>query len=152
MKRKCCNTRFDTRHLKNNINKIVIFEDSQEAIDRFKSKFEFANVEIISFRNPLLNDEIIEKISKFSPHLIVVDLILGGFKDDGYNIISELQGNKIFRLIPIIVCSKLINDSDIGKKEKRECMELSGVKAAFSKFPDYPDAEEFLKIIKMDSK
>lgn len=130
--------------------RIVIFDDSVDALKRFRKKFEGVKVEIQDFRTPFLDEDIHRKLVKFKPQLIIVDLILGGFKEDGYGLIEELQKIDDLKDIPIIVCSKLINDSDLGLAEKEECRKHPGVREAYSKFPDYPSAEEFLKHIPED--
>jgi PleD family two-component response regulator len=130
--------------------RIVIFDDSVDALKRFEKKFEGVKVEIQTFRTPFVDEDVLRKLIKFKPQLIVVDLILEGFKEDGYGLIKDLQEIEDVKDIPIIVCSKLINPSDLGLAEKEECLKLPGVVAAYPKFPGYPSAEEFLKYIPKD--
>ena len=126
---------------KSDFKKIVIFDDSKEALRRFKKKFDGLHVEIKMFRNPFLDESIQKHLIEFEPDIIVVDLILGGFKEDGYNLIRNLREIEILKKVPIIICSKLINASALGEKEKEESLSTPGVVAAYAKFPDFPPSE-----------
>jgi CheY-like chemotaxis protein len=128
--------------------RIAIFDDSVEALKRFEKKFEGLPVEIIKFRSPFLDENIQRQLIEFAPNLIVADLIFGGFKEDGYQLLRNLREIELLKKVPIIICSKLINNSALGEKEKEDSLSTPGVVAAFAKFPDYPSAEEFLKHIK----
>ncbi len=127
--------------------RIVIFDDSRQALERFKDKMKKSNVEILSFRNSQWDETLSKKIQEFKPQLFVVDLLLGESKEDGYKLIKDIGKARLFQNIPIVVCSKLINETEKGKREKEECLGAPGVVAAFSKFPDFPPAEEILKYI-----
>ena len=127
---------------------IVIFDDSKDAIKRFRENMENFNVQILPIRNPSINDSILKKIQNFKPQLFIVDLLMGESKIEGYNIIKKINRSKLFENIPIVVCSKFISDTPAGKKEKEECLSFPGVVDALSKFPNYPSGEEILKYIK----
>jgi CheY-like chemotaxis protein len=132
---------------KSDFKKIVIFDDSKEALGRFKKKFDGLPAEIKMFRTPILDENIQKQLIAFKPDIIVLDLIFGGFKEDCYQLIKRLQKIERLKEVPIVICSKLINDSKLGLKEKIDCLSIPGVVAAYAKFPDYPPAEEILKHI-----
>jgi response regulator RpfG family c-di-GMP phosphodiesterase len=128
--------------------RIAVFDDSKDALRRFAGKFENTEVELQMFRNPLLNDYHLKTLKEFKPDIIVVSLIMGGFREDGYNLIRDIRKSGVCKDASFVVCSKLINSSELGHKEKKQCTHTPGVVAAFSKFPDYPSADQILVYIK----
>jgi CheY-like chemotaxis protein len=128
--------------------RIAVFDDSKDALRRFAGKFENTGVELQMFRSPLLNDYHLKTIKEFKPDIIVVSLIMGGFREDGYNLIRDIRKSGVCKDASFVVCSKLINSSELGRKEREHCMHTPGVVAAFSKFPDYPSACQILVYIK----
>ena len=128
--------------------RIAVFDDSKEALRRFAGKFENTEVELQMFRSPLLNDYHLKILKEFKPNLIVVSLIMGGFREDGYNLIRDIRKSGVCKDASFVVCSKLINNSELGLKERKQCMHTPGVVAAYSKFPDYPPAGEILGYVK----
>ena len=125
--------------------KFVFFDDSKEAGMRFKKQMKIENIDVKLFFDPYLDEAVITKLQQFKPDLIIVDLVIGESKTEGYQLIEHLQGIENIKDVPIVVCSKLINDSLIGKSEKESMLNTPGVVAAFSKFPDFPSADKFLK-------
>ncbi len=95
--------------------RIVIFDDSRDALQRFAERLQGAVVELRMYRHPVLDASIRMDLSAFQPHLIVVDLLMGGSREEGYNLIKELHEVEALKDIPIVVCSKFINDSDLGR-------------------------------------
>jgi hypothetical protein len=74
---------------------------------------------------------------EFQPPLMVVDLVLGQSRDDGFDLIMRLRRIHELDRVPIVVCSKLINDTALGQEMRRKATGLRGVVAALSKTP-YP--------------
>ena len=130
-------------------NRIVIFDDSKEALERFDNIMKQSKAEILQFRSNKLNELIIKKIQKFKPQLFVVDLLLGESKVDGYNLIKQINRSE-FKDIPIVVCSKLIGETVAGESEREQCRSMPGVVAAFSKFPNFPSPDTILRFIKKE--
>ena len=133
---------------KPDLKKIVIFDDSKDALKRFKEKMKGDDVAILEFRSSSLEEAMSQKIKDFNPQLFMVDLLIGDSKVNGYQLIRVLNSGE-FKGIPIVVCSKFINETDAGKREKEECLSLPGVVAAFCKFPDFPEKQTLLSYIRV---
>jgi PleD family two-component response regulator len=127
--------------------RIVIFDDSKGALRRFVQRFEGINVEMQMYSRPKLDDSIRQNLEKLDPELIVVGLMMGESLEDGYYLIKELHEFEPLREVPIVVASKYINDTAFGRKEKEKCLKTPGVVAAYSKFPNFPPAQELLRLI-----
>lgn len=128
--------------------RIAVFDDSKEAIERYETLFKNQNAKLWTFRGSLLTAEFQIALVEFNPQLIVVDLLIGQDREDGYRLIKEISKIKALDGIPIAVCSKLINDSLRGKAEREFCLTSPGVKAVFGKIPDFPPANDLLAIAK----
>ena len=59
------------------------------------------------------------RLIKFSPDLIVTDLLIGQTREDGYKLLKDINRVAETEQVPIVVCSKLINNSPPGQKNKR---------------------------------
>ncbi len=125
--------------------RIVIFDDSREALKRFVERLQGTAVELRMYRRPKLDDSIREALQKFQPQLIVVGLLMGESREDGYKLIKQLHEVDTLKDVPIVVCSKLINDSDLGRKEKERSLSTPGLVAAYGKIPNFPPAEELFR-------
>ena len=129
------------------LKKIVIFDDSKETLERFEEKMKGDDVKLLKFRSSTIEEPMSQKIKDFKPQLFLVDLLIGDSKVNGYQLIRVLKSGE-FKGIPIVVCSKYINETESGKREKEECLSLPGVVAAFRKFPDLPEKETLLSYIR----
>lgn len=133
------------------LKKIVIFDDSKDALERFEEKMKGDDVKLLKFRSSTIEEPMSQKIKDFNPQLFMVDLLIGDSKINGYQLIRVLNSGE-FKGIPIVVCSKFINETDAGKREKEECLSLPGVVAAFSKFPNFPEKETLFSYIRRDTR
>ncbi len=70
---------------------------------------------------------------------------MGRSKEDGYGLIKQIRQIPELQHVPIVVCSKMINDSDAGMAEAKRAEDTDGVVAAYAKAPHYPTAAMFLK-------
>src|ERR1019366_2721869 len=107
-----------TRHreLPPNPVRVGVFDDSKEAIERYEVLFKNQNAKLWTFRGSLLTTEVQKAFVEFNPQLIVVDLLIGQDRADGYRLIKEIRKIKALDRVPIAVCSKLINDSASGRR------------------------------------
>ncbi len=124
--------------------RIAIFDDSLESYNRFSKLFSAFKVKIKAFFRPEITDKIYKELELFNPDLIVVDLMMGESKLEGYRIIRKLSENKTLRNVSIVIWSKFITDSHFGSKEKERCLSFPGVVAVYGKYPG-PSAKEFLR-------
>lgn len=125
--------------------RIVIFDDSEEALKRFRKVMEGQNVELRMYKQASVDEQ---TLKDFRPQLIIIDLVMGRGREDGYALIKDISQTKSLKGVPIIVCSKLINSSPNGMAEKQLCLELPGVAAAFGKVPNFPSADQLFEWIK----
>lgn len=126
---------------------VVIFDDSRDALKRYANAFNESGCELLYFRRPEVDVNISTALVAFQPSLIIVDLVMGESREDGYRLIAQLR-EVPFRggIPPIVVCSKLITKTPMGEGEKARALAEPGVKAAFGKYPDLPSAQEFLSL------
>ena len=99
---------------KNSYNiKILMAEDdkflSKVMVDKFKR--EGYKITPVSDGN-----KVMEKIREEKPNIILLDLIMPG--KDGFEILSELKLDKVFKKIPVVIMSNLGQDSDIEEAKK----------------------------------
>ena len=123
---------------------VVVLDDSREALELYEELFKDAPVRLKTFRRSELDHEFLQALVKFQPQLFIVDLLLGESRYAGYALIDQIHTAEGLEDVPIVVCSKLINDSLPAQSEKRRCSKLPGVLAALAKFPELPDAKVFL--------
>jgi len=129
--------------------RLVVFDDSRDAITRYAGSFANADVDLLSFRRPTIDTEIRAALIAFQPDLVIVDLVMGESRHDGYRLLAELQEVRfISGMPPVVVCSKLITHSQMGEEERRMALAAPGVVAAFGKFPDLPSAEQLLQFVR----
>jgi CheY-like chemotaxis protein len=127
-------------------NRIVVFDDSSDALKRYADVFAEADCDFFKFKSPEISAEVRAALTVLDPDLIIVDLVMGESRKDGYRLIAQLREIPFKgRVPPIVVCSKLITSSSMGRAEKETALEEPGVVAAFGKFPDLPVAEKFLE-------
>jgi CheY-like chemotaxis protein len=130
--------------------RIALFDDSAEVHDRFRNRLDGQEIEILSFMGGRFDSHIEGALVSFKPSLIIMDLLMGGARSDGYTLIKDINRVRALKNIPIIVCSKLINSSSFGRIEKEKCLKLPGVVAAYGKVPDFPPIGDLLRFIKLD--
>ena len=129
--------------------RLVIFDDSSDALRRYAASFAHIAIDYLTIRRPILDQEIQTALVAFQPDLIIVDLVMGSGRDDGYLLIDALQDVRFVSGMPsVVVCSKLITNSPMGEQEKARALKAPGVVAAFSKFPELPSAEQFLQFMR----
>ena len=127
--------------------RIAIFDDSTDALRRYAEVFADTDCELLTLKSSVVTPDIRDGLVALQPNLIIVDLVMGESRSDGYRLIRQIQGVPFKNgLPPIVVCSKLITESTMGQAERAQALNEPGVKAAFGKFPDLPRAVEFLKV------
>jgi CheY-like chemotaxis protein len=128
--------------------RIVIFDDSRDALRRFREIFSDVDVELLTFTRPTLNLDMQTALIAFQPDLIIADVI-GTSRMDGLHLFAQLRTVRyISGTPPMIVCSKIITNSPTGQAEKDRILREHGVVAAFGKLPTFPSAEQFLQFIR----
>lgn len=90
--------------------KIVIVEDEEILSKVLEEKFRKANFDVAIAVD---GEEALPVIRKFSPEIIILDLILP--KRSGFEVLQELKTNPELKAIPVIVLSNLGQDEDIKK-------------------------------------
>lgn len=128
--------------------KIVLFDDSTDAHFRFIGRMKNLNILLKTFMRPNLGKLEWNQIIDFKPNLIIIDLLFRGDITEGFGLIKKIHNLKDLKKIPLIVCSKYINESHSGKILKEKVISMPGVVAAFGKIPDYPLPKELLLFIK----
>jgi CheY-like chemotaxis protein len=124
--------------------KIAIFEDSQTAIERYKTEvFGGHSVQLLFFPSSLLPPKDTDRLVEFDPNIIVVDLIMEAGRMDGYTLLDKLVNDSRFGKKPVVVCSKLISSTGPGQEVKDRVLR-AGAKAAFSKIDRFPTYEEIV--------
>jgi CheY-like chemotaxis protein len=127
--------------------KVVIFDDSVVTLDRYRALFSDHRVSLITVTIPVINPDLEVRLIRFDPDLIVVDLLMGESREDGYFLIQQIRSHHALLSVPIIVCSKLVNSSQIGVIEKGQIEAMLGKGTAYMKVPDLPSATDLLKHI-----
>ncbi len=124
--------------------RVAIFDDAKEAIEEYERLFEKENVDLWTYQGSRLAD-VRESLRGFTPELIIVDLLIGNDRHDGYRLIRDIWKAREFRGAPVVVCSKLINKAERGERERLFCLNQRGVKDALPKVSAMPEANEFLQ-------
>lgn len=127
--------------------RIVIFDDARTARAQYAHDLKG---HLLAFcEGTYLDDHLTAKLVEFRPQLMIVDLVLGMSRDDGIDLIKRLRRIGELKDVPIVVCSKLINDTSLGEEVRRKVLTLPGVVAALPKSPHYPLAGALLKFASM---
>lgn len=80
--------------------KVFIIDDDNAILEAIKIALEMEGYET---EVETTGDEIIQKIKKCSPNIILLDILLSG--KDGREITKELKSDPITRLVPIVMMS-----------------------------------------------
>ncbi len=83
-------------------NKVLIIEDNKWQAEHFKSQLDKSGFEAIIAGNAI---EAIDKLEKFIPDVIVLDLLMPG--TNGLAVIHEIKTYPDLKKIPIVVCSSI---------------------------------------------
>jgi CheY-like chemotaxis protein len=122
---------------------VAIFEDLEAARKEYQELFARHGVRLKFYDSPIVNREIIEDLTRFAPHLLIVDLVLGQSRYDGVELLKKLHREGSIRDTPVVVCSKLVSDEAGADIRRLEAM--PGVAAVLPKTPRYPSADDFLR-------
>ena len=127
--------------------KIAMFDDCLEVLGYYQDLFAATECKIELFCATYMPSVIIgmNELIKFNPDLIITNLTFYESSEDGFCLMQWFQ--EVFHEVPIVVLSKHVSDRDLaGLKMKTRCLKAGAV-AAFSKFPNYPPAEDFLQFV-----
>lgn len=113
--------------------RIVIIDDSEDAIRLIKSKLGEGAATYLPITYTVLDEDICRKIAAFNPDLLLTDLVLENDREEGIRLVREIHKNPVLSRIPLVIISKLINDSPLGEKLRLECLQFPGVDGAFGK-------------------
>ena len=72
---------------------------------------------------PFFDDEIEAEISEFKPNLIILDLLLVEDKESGFRVLRKIKESDSLREVPVMVCSKYVDDTETGKELCRKAMD-----------------------------
>jgi len=93
---------------KTNPKKILIVEDDSLLLKVLSAAFLAEKFEVMTVENGL---EATEMVEKFSPDIILLDLIIPGI--DGFAVLKQLKENSDTKKIPVAVISNLGTPGDI---------------------------------------
>lgn len=118
--------------------RIAIFDDAESSLASYREAFGKGarNVNLHLVNDPMFPDHVARKLGDFEPDLIIVDLVMGRSRDDGYGLLRKLQAHSRFENIPKIIRSKLIGGSDAGQAEKARAERLPNVIAVMPKLEE----------------
>lgn len=130
--------------------RVALFEDSVAARAIWeKLVFSGHAVEVITLEDPLFPEAKRKELAEFNPEILVVDLVMGTSRFDGYNLLKEISADQRFQGLPVVVCSKLISSSLAGQEVMNAVREIKGVKAVFPKLPDYPSYDDIISVLNL---
>lgn len=90
--------------------KLLIVEDDRFLANAYKLKLEQSGHEVMIAGN---GQEAIDFLSKFSPDLILLDLVMP--IKDGFTTLEELKKSSDWKTIPVVVLSSLSQKEDIDR-------------------------------------
>ncbi len=93
--------------------KIFIVEDDVNILYSLQAKFRVKGVKIETSRGIASSEEVLEKIKKFNPNFIILDLILPNI--DGFDFIKIIKETQEVSQIPIFIFTNL-GDQDSKNK------------------------------------
>ncbi len=93
--------------------KILVAEDDRLLANAYKVKLVREGYDVLIVND---GDELIANIEKYSPDLIVLDLIMP--KTDGFSILEYLKKSERWRNVPILVSSNLSQTEDVVRVTK----------------------------------
>ena len=126
---------------------IVIIDGSEYSLESYNEIFRDEDVNLTKFMHPRI-DEYVElfNTNRVKPDLIIIGIVFGGSSEEGYQLLKKLQAIDNLKEIPVIVCSKLINDSSFGKQVQARCRKFNNVVAMYGKIPSTPSVENSRKV------
>jgi len=125
--------------------KIAIFEDCTTVFIHYEKLFTAMERKVELRLWTRVKDSTLPELVQFNPDLIITNLMLQASVEDGFVLIPQFQ--EVLHAVPIVVLSKHVSDRNLaGLEMKVRCLKAGAV-AAFSKFPNYPPAEDFLQFV-----
>jgi len=125
------------------ISKIVIFDDSENDQQKFKTALQSAGCEALIIEHAQPNEpSTSEKILKFRPQAAIVDSQFAN-DIDGVDIVKYL--NQTMPDIPIIICSVLCDKATSNKWLQKTYRDLPGVRRIIGKIP-FPSGNQIIDI------
>lgn len=95
------------------MSKILVAEDDRLLANAYKVKLTREGYDVLIVND---GDELIANIEKYSPDLIVLDLIMP--KTDGFSILEYLKKSERWKNVPILVSSNLSQTEDVVRVTK----------------------------------
>ena len=93
--------------------KLLVVEDDFFLIKVFQSKLEEQGYEVRIAADGVLA---IDALEQFIPDLLLLDLVMP--RKDGFEVLAEMQKNKKWAKIPVIVLTNLGQESDVERVKK----------------------------------
>ncbi len=93
--------------------KILVAEDDKLLANAYKIKLTREGYDVLIVND---GDELVSSIEKYSPDLIVLDLIMP--KTDGFLILEYLKKSERWKNVPVLVSSNLSQSEDIVRVTK----------------------------------
>ena len=132
---------------------------NEEFEKKYRQQAEEMGVEIEIFSEEYNKDgqevELAEKLVIFKPRFVITNFP----EENRFHVIhltKEFQKKKQTKKISVIVCSFIINDTDFGRKNRDECLNLPGVVGAYYYSPSgrqpLPSLVELLKLKQKERK
>ncbi len=117
--------------------KVLIVEDDALLIKALIDHLTKQKFEVVGVGNGL---EVLKTTKSYKPDIILLDLILPGL--DGFDVLKQLQADKVTKLIPVVVISNLSEVGEVksalalGAKEYiiKANTQLSAITSAINKY------------------
>lgn len=123
--------------------KILVIDDEPEDIIRFARTFRDHGCSVLSLSSPTLDEEQ-ERIRAFGPQLAIIDSRFGNSELEGLAVITKLF--RIVSLIPVVVCSELVDDRASRRWLESRYVDAPGVRGILGKKP-FPTASQMLSYL-----
>lgn len=118
--------------------RFLVLDDLEPTRDQYKKAFdEHGEIRYLILSSPLDLDIRRQEIIQLNPNLFIVDLYIGEFEDEGYDLIKKIRS--CFPEVPVVVCSIILD-----KKKAARCKKMGCKDAIFKGDPFVPPVKQFI--------
>lgn len=107
--------------------KILVINDTQYILEMFRELLEYEGYEVVLSALPMQN---VKEVEQIKPDLIILDIIFGGDKKSGWQMLQLLRMYPPTSKISIIVCSAAV----IEVREQEGFLVSQGVQVLYKPF------------------
>src|SRR5215467_13539402 len=101
--------------------RVTVIDDSEGIVAAIASCGSEYMLQVIAC-DPFFDNEIETEIVSFNPDLIVLDLLLLEDIRSGFSVLRRIKASLKLNKIPVIVCSKYINDTEHGRQLRTKAL------------------------------